>query len=145
MSNNGAGAHDVLLNDIMRGEFGFDGYCITDMADSNGAFYMTYQDGVTGGTDCWLGNGSEDALNSFRGNATFAQDMRESCHRILYAVANYSAAMNGITPDTMVNRSMPWWQATVIAAITVSAVFTAVSGAMYIYCIVRNRFAAVKE
>lgn len=140
-----AGAHDVLLNDIMRGEFGFDGYCITDMADSNGAFYMTYQDGVTGGTDCWLGNGSEDALNSFRNNATFAQDMRESCHRILYAVANYSAAMNGITPDTMVNRSMPWWQATIIAAITVSAVFTAVCGSMYIYCIVRNRFAAVKE
>ncbi len=140
-----AGAHDVLLNDIMRGEFGFDGYCITDMADSNGAFYMTYQDGVTGGTDCWLGNGSEDALDSFRNNATFAQDMRESCHRILYAVANYSAAMNGITPDTMVNRSMPWWQATIIAAITVSAVFTAVCGAMYIYCIVRNRFVAVKE
>ena len=140
-----AGAHDVLLNGIMRGEFGFDGYCITDMADSNGAFYMTYQDGVTGGTDCWLGNGSEDALNSFRGNATFAQDMRESCHRILYAVANYSAAMNGITPDTMVNRSMPWWQATIIAAITVSSVFTAVCGSMYIYCIVRNRFAAVKE
>ena len=140
-----AGAHDVLLNDIMRGEFGFDGYCITDMADSNGAFYMTYQDGVTGGTDCWLGNGSEDALDSFRNNATFAQDMRESCHRILYAVANYSAAMNGITPDTMVNRSMPWWQATIIAAITVSAVFTAVCGAMYIYCIVRGRFAAVKQ
>lgn len=140
-----AGAHNALLNDIVRGEFGFDGYCITDMADSNGAYYMTYQDGVTGGTDCWLGNGSGEALDAFRGNAVFAQDMRESCHRILYAVANYSAAMNGITPDTMVNRSMPWWQTTIIAAISVAAVLTAVFGAMYVYCIVRDRLAAARK
>ena len=134
-----AGADDALLNGILRGEFGFDGYCITDMADANGASYMTYHDGVMNGTDCWLGNGGKTALDSFSGSAAFAQKMRECCHRILYSVTNYSAAMNGITPDTPVGVAMPWWQATIIAVMAVVAVFTAVSGAMYIYCFVRSK------
>ena len=92
------------------------------MADSNGASYMTYQDGVMNGTDCWLGNGSETALASLAENASFAQNMRESCHRILYAVTNFSASMNGITPDTPVGVVMPWWQAVLIAAVTWASV-----------------------
>lgn len=140
-----AGADDELLNGIIRGEFGFDGYCITDMADSNGASYMTYQDGVMNGTDCWLGNGSETALASLAENASFAQNMRESCHRILYAVTNFSASMNGITPDTPVGVVMPWWQAVLIAAVSVVAVLTAVSGAMYLYCAVCGRRRKIKN
>lgn len=87
------GASDELLNGIMRSEWGFDGYCITDMAASNTAYIMTYQDGIPGGTDLFLGSGSRTALDAYKSNATFAQAMREACHRILYVISNYSAAV----------------------------------------------------
>ena len=124
------GAYASLLG-IMREEWGFDGYSITDMASSNGAAYMTYQDGLPAGTDIFMGSGSETSFSDFKDNATFCQYMREASKRILYVVANYSAAMNGISPDTVVSASGWWWRTTIIACIAVTAVLTAGCGALY--------------
>lgn len=110
-----AGANTNLLMNIMRDEWGFDGYCITDMASSNGAVYMTYQDGILLGTDCFLGSGSKEALNAFKNSPTYCQRMREAAHRILYSVCNYSAAMNGLTPDTSVGEAEWWWRTAILA------------------------------
>ncbi|MCD8308532.1 MAG: glycoside hydrolase family 3 C-terminal domain-containing protein [Clostridia bacterium] len=131
------GAYSELIN-IMREEWGFDGYCITDAADSNGD-YMTYQDGVPAGTDVYLKNGSSTDLDSFKSNATYCQAMRESCHRILYTVCNYSAAMNGISPDTSVGSKTEWWRTTLIAAEISTAVLTAGFGAMYVLSLAYER------
>ena len=121
---------------MVGGEWGLNGYCITDMASSNGASYMTYQDGIPNGTDVFLGSGSRDALNAFKGNATFCQAMREACHRILYSIGNYSAAMNGIGPDTVVGARNVWWEVALISAECVFAVLTAVCCAMWITSII---------
>ena len=126
-----AGAYRSLLG-IMSDEWGFDGYCITDMASSNGASYMTYQDGIPNGTDIFLGSGSADALDSFRDNATFCNAMREASHRILYSIGNYSAAMNGIGPDTRVGAKNVWWETVLIAAECTFGVLTVACGAMWI-------------
>lgn len=139
-----AGADAELLG-IMRDEWGFDGYCITDMASSNGAAYMTYQDGVPAGTDVYLGSGSETALREFRNNATYCQSMREASHRILYAIGNYSAAMNGIGPETDMKEASWWWRDTLIAAIAVCAVLTAGCSVMYVFSLVQERRTAQKR
>lgn len=125
------GACSNLLENIMRDEWGFDGYCITDMAASDTAYIMTYQDGIPNGTDIFLGSGSETALSEYKDNAVFAQAMREASHRILYVVANYSAAMNGITPDTIVNSSQWWWQTAILSIIWVTGILAAGSIVMY--------------
>ena len=126
------GASDELLNAIMRSEWGFDGYCITDMAASNTAYIMTYQDGVPGGTDIFLGSGSRTALAEYKNNATYAQAMREACYRILYVISNYSAAVNGMTPDTPVGETSWWWKNTLIAAMSVTGVVAVGCIGMYI-------------
>ena len=100
------------------------------MASSNGAIYMTY-DSILYGTDLFLGSGSESALDAYRNNPAFQNRLREATHNILYAVANYSAAMNGIGPDTKIETSMPWWQAALIAVLGTVAAVTVASGAMY--------------
>ena len=125
-----AGAHDGMLLDILHGEWDFEGYNITDMASSNGAIYMTY-DSIYYGTDLFLGSGSESALDAYRNNPAFQNRLREATHNILYAVANYSAAMNGIGPDTKIETSLPWWQAALIAVLSTVAAVTVASGAMY--------------
>ena len=126
------GASNELLNVVMRGEWGFDGYCITDMAASNTAYIMTYQDGIPNGTDLFLKSGSRDMLNEYKSNATFAQAMREACHRILYVISNYSAAVNGMTPDTPVGEASWWWANAIIAAMSVAGVLAAGCIGMYV-------------
>ena len=138
------GANTNVLVDIMRGEWDFDGYCITDMAASDTAYIMNYQDGISRGTDLFLGSGSKTALSSFRKNASFCLRMREASHRILYAVCNYSAAMNGITPETKVTAPVWWWQITIISADCVFGVLTAGAAAMYVLCLIKQ-YGAKKE
>lgn len=128
---NWTGAHTGLLQNVIHDEWGFEGYNITDMASSNGAYYMTYQDGIMLGTDCFLGAGSADALNSFKNNAAFCQRMREASHRILYNVANYSAAINGLSAEDTVSAGMPWWQTVLLSILTAAAAASAVSVVLY--------------
>ncbi len=132
------GACGELLNGIMRGEWAFDGYCITDMAASDTAYIMTYQDGIPNGTDLYLASGGKDYLNDYKTNATFAQAMREACHRILYVTSNFSAAINGMTPDTPVGEVSWWWANALVAAISVTGVLAAGCIAMYVVCKVKE-------
>ena len=119
-----------LMMNVLRNEWNFDGYSLTDMAASNGAAYMTFDDGIFNGTDLFLGSGSETALDDYKGNVAFAQRMREASHRVLYVFANYSRAMNGIASTDKIVTKTPWWEATLIALISVSAVAMAGSVCM---------------
>lgn len=123
-------ASDALLNGILREEFGFDGIVLTDMASGNGALYMVYDDGYMNGTDLFLGTGSEDALNAYQSSPTFANRIREACHRILYVMANFSSSMNGISSTAEIVRTGTWWEMLLKVLIAASAVLSAGSVAM---------------
>ena len=125
------GASKNLLIDLLEGEWGFDGYNITDMAASNGANYMTYRDGVINGTNVFLKSGQKTDLDEFKNSATFAQRMRETAHRVLYSVVNYSSAMNGISSNTAISANIPWWQTLLITLDVVFAVTTVACAALY--------------
>lgn len=133
------GANTNLMFDIMRDEWNFDGYCITDMAAADTAFLMNYQDGIARGTDLFLGSGSKTALAQYKNNVDFCVRMREASHRILYTVCNYSAAMNGITPNTTIASSGWWWQTLLVSVIVVLAVLTVAVSAMYLICIYKEK------
>lgn len=132
-------ASTELMIDITRTEWDFDGYSLTDMASANAGEYMVYSDGIFNGTDCFLGAGSTTALDSYKSSPAFAHRMREASHRILYVVANYSAAMNGMKATSRVITIMPWWQVTLISLIVVTAVITAAAAGFWIYLMIKNR------
>lgn len=103
-----AGADKDAQISVLRDEWGFEGFLLTDMAEGNGKQYMTYQDGIIGGTNIFLGNGGEKFLDDWKDNAAYANAVRDSAHRIAYNILNYSAAMDGIAGK--VQYVAPWWQ-----------------------------------
>ena len=132
------GAYRSLMG-IMSSEWGFNGYCITDMAAGPAGDYMTFQDGIPCGTDLFLGSGDGTTLSGFEDNATFCVAMREACHKILYTVGNYSVAMNNISPDTAVEASSWWWRNLLITIDVIIGVAAAACVGLWIASVVKDR------
>ncbi len=74
-------ACDPMNNDILRGEWGFDGSLITDWA--MGRDWMDGMLGIRGGNDLWLDSGEP-----FDSDATTVSLMQTAAKNILYTFAN---------------------------------------------------------
>lgn len=131
-------ASSELMINIARKEWNFDGYSITDMAEAF-KWYMTYDDGIMNGTDTYLGAGDEYALADYAYSIPFRIRMRESCHRVLYVICNYSAAMNGLSASTKIVPITPWWQTAIYAGMGVIAGLTVISLGAWVLRYVRNK------
>ena len=126
-----SGGNYNLMHNIMRGEWGNDGFSITDNV------LVTYTNGVDG----ILGGGvtTFDAmlwyvvqqLPEYENDPVVVNAMREACHYNLYALAN-SSAMNGIGPDSVIHAITPPILSTVRTAMVVSWVLTLACAALWI-------------
>lgn len=105
------GAHQGLMNGILRGEWGFNGRVITDSVKS--AAYFLPRECLMAGNDLMLGGSNNGKTWKFtaddvKDDIVIQAGLRESMHRKLYVYAN-SALMNGITPDSAAGGGMVWW------------------------------------
>ena len=122
-------ASTELMDGILRGEFGFDGVVLTDMALGQNA-YMSY-DALLHGTDLFLDpSGAKSQWDDYASSAVFRQAVRQAVHRYLYVIAHYSAAMNGISASTRIVSVTPWWQQLIRSLEIVFFVLGLASGAM---------------
>ena len=127
------GAHSYV-NNVLRGEFGFDGFTITDAdSDNEGIICVSYMyapRAVSTGTDMYDGlydnHGRTKQLDQYRDNPYVMTKLREACHRVCYVIVNCSA-MNGISSNDIVISVTPWWQKTLYALIAVFAALLAFS------------------
>lgn len=87
------GASEELMQDVLRGEWGFRGVAITDFF--GGPQFQNADIGIRTGTDLMLSTTGENhaALTDVT-SATAVKAMRNSSHDILYAVVNSNAYDN---------------------------------------------------
>ena len=133
-----AGGDYNLLTNILRNEWGMNGFAVTDFSNSNS--YMDVVQGVLAGGDAWDCNDAtkwSDKLREYQSDATVVSAMRQATERILYTVAN-SNAMNGVSPNMQVVEVTTWWQ---IAFIAGDVVF----GVLAVLCIVKVVLGPQKE
>ncbi len=122
-----SGANKGMMTDILRGEWGFEGFVVSDCAWRD---YMGVVDGVMAGNDCILDEGTDlAAYREAETNATVAQAMRESTHRILYVIVN-SNAMNSFSANTQIIPIRVWWQNLVLGVQIGFGVLTAAAVCM---------------
>ncbi len=112
------GDSDNLINNVARGEWGFDGFSCTDM-DNGPTGYMYAPRAVTSGTDIYDGPDNPShprtpQIDKYKEDAYVVAGLRESAGRIIYAVGQ-SAAMNGIDSASEVKEVTPWYFTLTIA------------------------------
>ncbi|MCH5162324.1 MAG: glycoside hydrolase family 3 C-terminal domain-containing protein [Clostridiales bacterium] len=96
--------HHPFINEILRGEFGMRGYCVTDSYMG----YMNIGSCVLAGNDLPLAQ--DNTIRNYKsGYSKVAWAMRDTVHNILYSVV-HSSAMNGFTSNVRVIVFDPEWK-----------------------------------
>ncbi len=131
------GGSKPLMTDVLRGEWGFEGFAITDF---NLYPYMNPNEGLDGGTDLTL---TFQPSKSF-GDTTSAKavtDIRNATHNILFTVAN-SNAMNGLAPGATVTYTPPTWVYVQIGVAVLLGLLVLVGAFLVVRRVRRHRSAA---
>ena len=104
IGNRWAGGCSELLKDVLRGEWGFKGFVLTDYFGVYG--YMSSDQAIRNGTDMMLVNYPTQTNNvQFRDTNGGQQAMRQSAKNALYVVANSRAYY----PENYSNK-LPVWK-----------------------------------
>lgn len=105
-----AGGCSALLQDVLRGEWGFQGMVLTDYFQGMG--YMDAEQGIRNGNDFCLVAYDSDTNNVHdQESATSLLAMRQACKNILYTVVNSRA----YAPENL-SRGPKGWQVALITA-----------------------------
>jgi len=111
-----AGACTNLLTNILRNEWGYDGWVVTDMI--NGADYMNWRDvTIAGGGNCLTSSAYEtssigemaDSKSEIEKDGQFQLAMKQNIKYWVYNMAQ-SVAMNGLTSTTEKVYVLTWYQ-----------------------------------
>ena len=115
IGNRWAGGSSALLQTVLRDEWGFDGFVLTDYFGVYG--YMSSDQAIRNGTDCMLVNYPTQTNNvQFRDTNGAQQAMRTATKNILYTVVNSRA----YAPENL-NPGMASWKVIMIVCDVVFA------------------------
>ena len=105
------GADEGLMLGILRGEWGWNGFMMTDSVKSSA--YFLPRETAMAGNDQMLGGSNNAAVWSLtpaevEKDVVLQANIRESYHRKLYAYVN-AATMNGIDAASAASGGQVWW------------------------------------
>ncbi|MBR1813231.1 MAG: glycoside hydrolase family 3 protein [Lachnospiraceae bacterium] len=119
--------NDVVNNQILRGEWGFKGFTITDAGSG------TPLDSLAGGTDEFCMNDNAKAIYQWitrNDDGTMLGHLRQANKRIFYSYVNSNLA-NRLSYDMVIDDGLSWWQYAVIALDILLGVLTVAGLVLY--------------
>lgn len=133
-----AGGSTALMDTVLRQEWGFEGFAISDF---NLYRYMNPNQGISAGTDLTLTFSPSKSFDD-TASAHAQTDIRNATHNILFTVAN-SNAMNGLVPGATVSHTPPTWRFIQFGATTVVGLLVVGGGALVTRRVLKHRSAEV--
>lgn len=138
-----SGAHSGLMTEVARNEWGSTAIIDTDIAVNTSL--QNVEAGLEAGTNLWATSGSvfnEYVTGKVGKDDKMLEKLRESCHIILYNVAN-SSGVNNLSPTAQIKDAMPYWQTIMVAVIAVLTLLDLLTLGSLIY--VKKRYKSGKE
>lgn len=138
-----------LMTEILKDEWGFKGYAVTDIYDDTDIYGAVLASGTTcfdtRGISGFFGattlencstfatqvDGSKVSAQLLSGDAKLQNAVKDSCHNILYAFSQ-SSLMNRYNSTTHIEQTMTWWRMAYMAAIAAFGILLLASGALYV-------------
>lgn len=138
-----------MMTNILKNEWGFVGYAVTDIYDDMDLYGAVLSSGITcydtRGMSGFYGNttldncsylstqvdGSKVSSKLFAGDAALQSAVKESSHNILYAMSQ-SNLMNRYNSTTHIEQVMTWWRMIYITLIAVSGIAAVICLVLYI-------------
>lgn len=123
-----------VMVQIMRDEWGFRGYNVTDFTGV--ALKAAPKESILAGTTAFCGFGISEDITYWNGEAlngdrNMLLAVKQNLHYLLYALVN-SAAMNGVNATTHVVEVNTWWRMTYKTLTVVFAILIAACAACYV-------------
>lgn len=141
-----AGADEGVQIQIVRNEWGFEGWITTDMVSFPNL--MNWKDGIYAGSSTMLGDSTtyadsefgnmEDSRNLILSDTEFQMKMRDGIKYTLYACAK-GAHMNGILSTTTAVYVRTWWQNAFLGAQIGTCVLTVAFAALGIMSVLKKK------
>ena len=144
-----------MMTNILKKEWGFHGYAVTDIYDDTDLYGAVLASGTTcydtRGISGFYGtttlencstfatqaDGTKVSATLLEGDATLQKAIKESCHNILYAFSQ-SNMMNRYNSTTHIEQTMTWWRMAYMAAIAVTGILLLASAGLYVKSIRRK-------
>ena len=133
--------------EILRNEWGFKGYSVTDFTGLNPV--AAPKESILAGTTAFCGFGANDPyinlnnLNAIAADKDVAEAIQEGMHYVLYAISN-SYGMDLMNNIYTVSLNT-WWRSLYTALITVSSILLAGSAAAYVVFTIKERKSKEEE
>lgn len=122
-----AATHSVLMNDVLRGEWGYEGSIIDD-ALTQSAYYSVGADMLLAGTDIFCLDGQRGAqikaVIKKTDDGTLVKGLQRANKRIFYSLL-HSSMGGSISSDTKVTEGLYWWQGMLIGIDVLVGILTA--------------------
>lgn len=138
-----------MMTNILKKEWGFKGYAVTDIYDDTDIYGAVLASGTTcfdtRGISGFYGSTTLENCSTFAtqvdgtklssellsGDARLQNAVKEASHNILYAFSQ-SNLMNRYNSTTHIEQAMTWWRMAYIAAIAVFGILLLASGVLYV-------------
>ncbi len=127
--------------EILRNEWGFSGYSVTDFTGLNPV--AAPKESILAGTTAFCGFGANDPyinlnnLEAIAADADLAKAIQDGMHCVLYAISN-SYGMDLMNNIYTVSLNT-WWRSLYTALITVSAILTAGAAVAYVIFTIKEK------
>ena len=115
-----------LLTDILRGEWGYRGYIVSDLEDDTDYFAQALYAGITSWDSTTTLEKIGVSADTIKNDPVLLNKVKDAVHCDLW-VLTQSNYMNMVNANTEMVKNMTWWRATYISVIAASAALAALS------------------